>query len=81
VTDEAATAQVVSARAAHEADDTLPSLFSRAFAEYTYSIYIRGDNTRANAVRSGALDVLELYPDYKPLNLEEYVKVFYARDE
>jgi hypothetical protein len=49
-------------------------------AEYSYSLYIKGDNTRVNAVRSGALDLLEMYPDYSPLNLEEYVKEFYARD-
>jgi hypothetical protein len=67
-------------RAAHEADGAIQNLYARVFTEYTYSMYVRGDNTRANAVRSGALDIFKLYPDYTPLNLEEYIKNFYARD-
>jgi hypothetical protein len=68
------------ARAAHEADGTIQKLYIRVFTEYTYSMYVRGDNTRENAVRNGALDIFKLYPDYTPLNLEEYIKNFYARD-
>ena len=45
---------------------------------YTNSVYVRGDNTVTNAKKNGgALDVRELYPDYQPLNSEEFAVQFY----
>jgi len=40
-------------------------------------LYIRGDNTVANAVAAGALDARKLYPDYVPAVLEEEAVEFY----
>lgn len=39
-----------------------------------YSISIRGDNTPENARYLGYLDGKELYPDFKYLTVEEYVR-------
>jgi hypothetical protein len=76
------TASVKAAREAYEAEpDNLMNLYTRAGTEYKYSMYVRGDNTHTNAVGSGALDMLELYPDYKPTDLEEYVRAFYAQGQ
>ena len=41
-------------------------------------MHVRGDNTVTNAIEiGGALDCRELYPDYKPMNAEEFAKQFY----
>jgi hypothetical protein len=40
-------------------------------------LYARGDNTVANAVAAGALDVQQLYPDFVPNSLAEYAKSWY----
>jgi hypothetical protein len=53
-------------------------LFAWVWGEYMQSLYIRGDNTIENAKQAGALDVHELYPDFKPKTLEEYATEFYA---
>jgi hypothetical protein len=50
-----------------------------AALECAYSIYIRGDNTIANAKKAGALDVRELYPDMSPKLLEDFAKEFYGQ--
>ncbi len=43
-------------------------------------MYVRGDNTVKNAKENGgALDVMELYPDYQPLNSEEFAVQFYKK--
>ncbi|KAE9396232.1 NAD(P)-binding protein [Gymnopus androsaceus JB14] len=44
---------------------------------YAKSLYVRGDNTVENAVKDGALDARELYPDYQPPSIEELAKEFY----
>ncbi|KAI5885530.1 NAD(P)-binding protein [Schizophyllum commune H4-8] len=38
----------------------------RWFAEYGYSLFVRGDNTVEQAKKDGALDAKELYPDLYP---------------
>ncbi|KAL0057042.1 hypothetical protein AAF712_016334 [Marasmius tenuissimus] len=45
--------------------------------EYSRSIWFRGENTLERAVAAGALDARALYPDYKPLSLEEWARGFY----
>ncbi|KAL0563147.1 hypothetical protein V5O48_018928 [Marasmius crinis-equi] len=45
--------------------------------EYSRSVFIRGDGSIANAIKNGALDARELYPDYQPTSLEESAKEFY----
>jgi hypothetical protein len=42
-------------------------------AEYNYAKFVRGDNTLENAKYLGYLDAKELYPDFKPMGLEEYL--------
>jgi hypothetical protein len=49
-----------------------------AHSEYQLSIYIRGDNTVANAKAAGALDARELYPDVQMTSVEDFAKDFYA---
>jgi len=49
--------------------------------EYQRSLWVRGDNTIANAKKAeygGALDVKELYPDYKPRTLEQIIREYAA---
>lgn len=46
---------------------------------YLYSTLVHGDNTVNNAKKLGALDALELYPDFKPVPLAEYAKEFYRK--
>ena len=50
--------------------------------QYMQSLWIRGDNTVANAKRpeyGGALDAQELYPDYTPRKLDQLMDEFAAR--
>jgi len=42
-------------------------------AQYSNSWGIRGDNTPQNAKYLGYLDARELYPDFQPAKLEDYV--------
>jgi hypothetical protein len=49
------------------------------YSEYMYSIYCCGDNTLERAKVAGALDARELYPDFKPVALEECAKQFYTK--
>ncbi|KAH8825364.1 NAD(P)-binding protein [Flagelloscypha sp. PMI_526] len=53
------------------------SPINEALYSYYDVLYIRGDNTIANAVAAGVLDSHKLYPDYKPVTLEESAKLFY----
>lgn len=48
-----------------------------AYFEYSYSLYVCGDNTLEKAKIAGALDARELYPDFKPVTLEECARKFY----
>jgi len=41
--------------------------------QYTYSKYIRGDNTPEYAKYLGYLDARELYPDLKPIIFKEFL--------
>ena len=50
--------------------------------EFKRSMWVRGDNTIANAKRpeyGDALDVQELYPDFKPRKLESIMYEFASR--
>ncbi|GJC97530.1 isoflavone reductase family protein [Colletotrichum higginsianum] len=51
-----------------------PEWFKRMQYEYWHSWGVRGDNTPEMARYLGYLDARELYPDFKPRPLEEYVK-------
>ena len=45
---------------------------------YSNTLYVRGDNTIANAKAGGVLDARELYPDYQPVvTAEEGAIQFY----
>ncbi|KAI9655128.1 MAG: hypothetical protein M1821_005611 [Bathelium mastoideum] len=46
--------------------------------EYSYSKYIRGDNTPEIGKYLGYLDAQELYPDFKPITFEDYLKELLA---
>ncbi|KAI4521103.1 NAD(P)-binding protein [Schizophyllum commune Loenen D] len=66
-------AQVQASIAAGEAGIQL-----RSFVEYSRSVCVRGDNTVENAVRDGALDARELYPDLYPRkSVEEFADTWY----
>lgn len=43
-------------------------------SQYMYSMFIRQDNSLENAKYLGYLDAHELYPDFKPRTIEEYIK-------
>jgi len=45
-----------------------------AMLSYDYSKYIREDNTPENSKYLGYLDAQELYPDFKPITFEEFLK-------
>ena len=41
---------------------------------YSYSKLVREDNFPVNANYLGYLDTRELYPDFKPINFEQFVR-------
>ncbi|ETN41807.1 uncharacterized protein HMPREF1541_03744 [Cyphellophora europaea CBS 101466] len=43
-------------------------------AQYNHSKFIRGDNTLENAKYLGYLDARELYPDFKPVTFEDFMR-------
>ncbi|KAI5885473.1 NAD(P)-binding protein [Schizophyllum commune H4-8] len=50
----------------------------RALNEYNRSLYVRGDNTVENAVKDGALNAKELYPDMYPRkSIAEFAETWY----
>ncbi|KAF8920539.1 NAD-P-binding protein [Mucidula mucida] len=51
---------------------------TKVVSEYWNSLYIRGDNTLANAVAGGSLDARKLYPDVPVASVEQAAKEFYA---
>ncbi|KAF9020775.1 NAD-P-binding protein [Hymenopellis radicata] len=51
---------------------------TKVVSEYFHSLYIRGDNTLANAVAAGSLDARKLYPDVPVVTVEQAAKEFYA---
>ncbi|TRM68620.1 hypothetical protein BD626DRAFT_394932 [Schizophyllum amplum] len=53
------------------------ALGMRYLLEYAQSLFVRGDNTRDNAVRGGALDARELYPEYKSRTVAEFAETYY----
>ncbi|KAK1221108.1 hypothetical protein PQX77_016086 [Marasmius sp. AFHP31] len=54
-------------------------LFSSIGPEYSRSIWFRGENSVDRVVAAGALDARALYPDYRPLSLEEWARGFYNK--
>lgn len=66
------------AKAAYNTAPAEEAYIDKAWAEYVHSIYICGDNTLENAKAKGALDARELYPDFKPETLGQYMKQFYT---
>ena len=48
--------------------------FAVVFPEYQRSWGVRGDNTPENAAYLGFLDARELYPDFVPKGVEEFVR-------
>ncbi|KAL0062235.1 hypothetical protein AAF712_010917 [Marasmius tenuissimus] len=53
--------------------------YTSAGPEYSRCYWFRGESTVASTVAAGALDARVLYPDYKPLSLEEFVRGFYDK--
>lgn len=56
--------------------------FIQKGAEYLLSLYVRGDNTVANAKKpeyGGALDARELYPHLKVTTMEEVARSLYKQ--
>ncbi len=51
---------------------------TKVISEYRNSLYVRGDNTLANAVAGGSLDARKLYPDVPVASVEQAAKEFYA---
>jgi hypothetical protein len=43
-------------------------------AEYGVSKYVRGDNTPENAEYLGYIDARKLYPDFKPISFESFLR-------
>lgn len=66
---------VSAARKAYEANPTDSSAQRDLWStDYWNSKYIRGDNTRENALYLGYLDAKELYPDFKPVTFEAFIQ-------
>ncbi|KAF8901814.1 hypothetical protein CPB85DRAFT_1377277 [Mucidula mucida] len=51
---------------------------TQVIAQYANSLFLRGDNTLANAVADGVLVARDLYPDAPVFTIEEASKEFYA---
>jgi hypothetical protein len=45
-----------------------------AIQSYSYSKFVREDNCPVNAKYLGYLDTRELYPDFKPIKFEQFVR-------
>ena len=59
---------------AAESEDLVNLPYYRSTAQYFYSTWARGDNQPEKAKFLGYLDAKELYPDLKPLTLEDTVR-------
>jgi hypothetical protein len=70
-------AEIATAKAAHAKNPSWTTIGRLATTQYQLSLHIRGDNTRAKAIAAGALDALQLYPDFVPVPLAEYAKSWY----
>jgi hypothetical protein len=77
VSSEQLEAEIAAAEAALAKTPSWTTICKLATIQYQLSLHIRGDNTRAKAVDAGALDALELYPDFVPVPLAEYAKRWY----
>lgn len=56
------------------ATDGSPEYWQLVMQQYYLSWGVRGDNTPEYAKYLGYLDARELYPDFKPITMEEYIK-------
>jgi hypothetical protein len=56
-----------------EPNDTA-KFMSVTVAEYGVSKYVRGDNTPENAEYLGYIDARKLYPDFKPISFENFLR-------
>jgi hypothetical protein len=45
-----------------------------ALQSYSYSKFVREDNCVVNAKYLGYLDTRELYPDFKPISFDQFVR-------
>jgi hypothetical protein len=45
-----------------------------AIQSYAYSKFVREDNCPVNAKYLGYLDTREMYPDFKPISFEQFVR-------
>lgn len=69
--------QIQVAREAYAKERTHLTFVTRLLSEFLYSMFVRGENTVAKAQEHGALNARELYPDFKPLSIEEFAVSFY----
>jgi hypothetical protein len=65
------------AQAAFDKQVTPMSIAMLAMAQYTHSIFVRGDNTRAKAKALGALDTRDLYPDMPLQKMADFAEKWY----
>ncbi|PCH44150.1 NAD(P)-binding protein [Wolfiporia cocos MD-104 SS10] len=77
VTYEELVARAKAGKEAYQRSHSYTDLQLLGVSEYMISMHILGENTLENAKALGALNVRELYPDIKPVTLEEYAKRFY----
>jgi hypothetical protein len=71
-------AEIASAKVPYdEQGPSWETILPVAMGQYQLTLYVRGDNTRANAVSAGALDAQELYPDLVPAPFADYAKRWY----
>ena len=66
--------QLAKVKEAAVASGTETSNLGLIALSYNWSMYVRADNSPGNAKYLGYLDSRELYPDFKPIGFEEYMK-------
>jgi hypothetical protein len=63
------------ARAALKENPNDPARFRAvSMGEYNVSKYVRGDNTPEYAEYLGYIDARQLYPDFKPVSFENFLR-------
>jgi hypothetical protein len=77
ISEEQLEAEIAVAKAAYARAPSWQTFTPVLMYQHQYMLFIRGDNTRANAVAAGALDARELYPDFVPVPFGEYAKAWF----
>lgn len=58
----------------HAEPESIGSIINLAMHQYHWTKFVRGDNTPEHAAYLGYLNTRDLYPDFKHISFESFVK-------